>query len=99
MFAVIFRAKPAKQDELYGQTVARMRELAFEKYGCIDFITATEEDNQEIAISYWKDEAAIIRWRKDAEHTLAQELGRTEWYDAYSVQVVEIKREYRYSAN
>ena len=99
MFAVIFRAKPAKQDELYSKTVARMRELAFEKYGCIDFITATEEGNQEIAISYWEDEAAIIRWRKDAEHTLAQELGRSQWYDAYSVQVVEIKREYSYRAN
>jgi len=99
MFAVIFRAKPAVQVELYSQTVARMRELAFEKYGCIDFITATEEDNQEIAISYWEDEASIIRWRQDAEHTLAQELGRSQWYDAYSVQVVEIKREYSYGAN
>lgn len=96
MFAVIFRATPAVQDEVYQQTVARMRALAFEKYECIDFITATEADGQEIAISYWQDEATILRWRKDAEHTLAQELGRTQWYDAYNVQVVEIKREYSY---
>jgi len=98
MFAVIFKAKPAAQDELYNKTVVRMRELAFDKYGCIDFVTATAEGNQEIAISYWEDEKSIIRWRKDAEHTLAQELGRTQWYDSYSVQVVEIKREYSYSA-
>jgi len=99
MFAVIFRAKPAAQDELYSQTVERMRALAFEKYGCIEFITATEENDQEIAISYWGDEASIIRWRKDSEHMLAQELGRAQWYESYSVQVVEIKREYSYSAN
>jgi heme-degrading monooxygenase HmoA len=99
MFAVIFRAKPAKQDELYSKTVTLMRELAFEKYGCIDFITATEKNGQEIAISYWEDEASIIRWRKDADHQLAQELGRTQWYDSYRVQVVEIKRDYSYRGN
>lgn len=99
MFAVIFRAKPALQDELYSKTVARMRTLAFEKYGCIDFITAIEEDETEVAISYWKDEKAIIRWRKDAEHAFAQAQGRSQWYKSYSVQVVEIKREYAYSAD
>ena len=99
MFAVIFRAKPAAQNELYNKTVARMRELAFEKYGCIDFISATTGDDQEVAISYWEDEAAILQWRKDAEHQLAQDLGRTQWYDSYHVQVVEIKREYGFSAS
>jgi heme-degrading monooxygenase HmoA len=98
MFAVIFRAKPAAQNEHYTITVARMRKLAFEKYGCIDFISATTDDDQEIAISYWENEAAIIEWRKDAEHQLAQELGRTQWYDEYHVQVVEVKREYGFSA-
>ena len=34
MYAVIFRAKPGIQDEDYGKTVARMGELAFDKYGC-----------------------------------------------------------------
>jgi heme-degrading monooxygenase HmoA len=99
MFAVIFRANPAAQDALYSQTVETMRALAFEKYGCVEFITATEKDGQEIAISYWEDEASILRWRKDAEHTLAQELGRTQWYDSYRVQVLEIKREYSYLEN
>ena len=99
MFAVIFKAKPAIQDELYRKTVERMRELAFEKYHCIDFISATTDDGEEIAISYWPDEATIIRWRKDAEHATAQSLGRSHWYDSYDVQVVEIKREYTFSAD
>jgi quinol monooxygenase YgiN len=55
MYAVIFRAKPGVQDEEYGKTVARMRELAFDKYGCLDFIAVTEGD-QEVAISYWENE-------------------------------------------
>jgi heme-degrading monooxygenase HmoA len=100
MFAVIFRAKPGKlsaaQSQQYSDTVARMRELAFEKYGCLDFIAATEGDT-EIAISYWPNEAAIIAWKSDPEHNEAQQLGRNQWYDGYTVQVVEIKREYQYN--
>ena len=96
MFAVIFRAKPGIQDESYIQTVNRMRELAFEKYGCLDFIAVTEGD-QEVAISYWKDEESIVNWKKDSEHALAQELGRSKWYESYLVQVVEVKREYQFN--
>lgn len=96
MFAVIFRAKPGIQDERYSQTVTRMRELAFEKYGCLDFISATEGD-QEIAISYWPDEQSIVQWKSDSEHAVAQQLGREKWYDGYTVQVVEIKRQYTFS--
>ncbi|TDR75022.1 hypothetical protein [Photobacterium lutimaris] len=52
MFAVIFRAKTGNQDSQYAEMVAVMRELAFEKYGCLDFIAVTEGE-QEIAMSYW----------------------------------------------
>ncbi|NVK26145.1 MAG: antibiotic biosynthesis monooxygenase [Gammaproteobacteria bacterium] len=96
MYAVIFRAKTGVLDEEYGKTVAKMRELAFEKYGCIDFIAVTE-GKDEIAISYWKDEASIRNWKSDSEHALAQEYGRDKWYESYIVQVVEVKREYAFN--
>ena len=96
MYAVIFRAKVGVQDEDYSKTVARMRELAFQKYGCLDFI-AVSEGSDEIAISYWDNEADILKWKKDTEHSIAQETGREKWYQSYIVQVVEIKREYRFS--
>lgn len=98
MFAVIFRAKTGMQDDEYVRTVSRMRELAFEKYGCIDFIAVTEND-QEIAISYWATEDAIVKWKSDAEHCLAQKFGRKYWYKSYTVQIVEIKREYQFNSN
>ena len=96
MYAVIFRAKPGIQDDEYGKTVAKMRELAFAKYGCLDFVAVTEGD-QEIAISYWEDEESIKAWKSDSEHFLAQETGRSKWYESYIVQVVEIKREYKFN--
>lgn len=96
MHAVIFRAKPGTRDDGYGKTVARMRGLAFDKYGCLDFVAVTEGD-QEIAISYWENKEAIREWKSDSEHSLAQETGRSKWYESYIVQVVEIKREYKYN--
>lgn len=93
MFAVIFKAKTGQQDAEYLETVETMRDLAFNKYGCLDFVAVTQGD-QEIAISYWPDEASIIRWKSDPSHMLAQQKGRQTWYENYQVQVVEIKREY-----
>lgn len=95
MYAVIFKAVTGIQDDEYGKTVERMRELAFEKYGCLEFFAVTE-GNQEVAISYWRDEESIVKWKTDSEHTLAQELGRSKWYESYTVEVVEIKRKYSF---
>ena len=55
MYAVIFRATAKQLDEEYNQTAARMRELAKRKYGCVEFVSVQEGD-QEIAISYWRSE-------------------------------------------
>lgn len=95
MFAVIFRAKTGEQDAEYGNMVGTMRELAFDKYHCQDFIAVTEGE-QEIAISYWNNEEDIRNWHNDSKHAIAQQLGREKWYQSYLVQVVEIKRQYSF---
>ena len=94
MYAVIFRATINKLDEAYSKTASRMRELALNEYGCSGFFSVTE-GNQEISISYWKEQKSIIEWKKNAEHMAAQELGKSEWYKSYDVQVVEVIREYK----
>ncbi len=95
MYAVIFRAGTGRLDRRYAEMAAHLRQLARERYGCLEFVSVTE-GRREIAISYWEDLAQIERWRNDAEHQVAQALGRTTWYREYQVQVVEIIREYRY---
>lgn len=93
MFAVIFKAKTGNQDQRYAETVATMRELAFSKYNCQDFIAVTEGE-QEIAVSYWLSEIDIQNWHQDAQHAVAQKWGQEKWYSSYCVEVVEIKRRY-----
>ncbi len=96
MFAVVFSAQVGELDDVYYATAARLRELALSQYGCIDFVSIREKD-REIAVSYWESDAQIVAWKQDPEHQAAQELGRSRWYRAYTVQVVEIKREYSHA--
>lgn len=96
MYVVIFRAKVRSADHEYSQVAARMRELALGQFGCLEF-TAVTEGSDEIALSYWPSEEHIRSWKAHAEHVLAQQLGRERWYESYSVQVAEIKRDYKFA--
>ena len=93
MYAVIFRAKVKKLDGQYSVMAKNMRDLAMSQYGCTEFTSCTEGD-EEIAISYWPSLEHIKTWKNDADHLVAQSLGKEKWYETYTIQVVEIKREY-----
>ena len=93
MYAVIFKAEINHLDDNYSKTAKILRELAMNNYDCTDFIAVTE-GSQEIAISYWENQEQIVKWKQDAEHLVAQEQGRSQWYKSYKVEVVEIIREY-----
>ncbi|MCW8860017.1 MAG: antibiotic biosynthesis monooxygenase [Deltaproteobacteria bacterium] len=93
MYAVIFKAEINVLDDAYIKMATRMRDLAINKYGCIEF-TAVSEENQEVAISYWHNQGQIKAWKNDPEHQQAQELGKTKWYKSYQVQIAEIIRSY-----
>ncbi len=97
MYAVIFTAEINEVDEEYFSTAQQMRELAIEKYGCLEFKALTEGD-QEVAISYWPSLEYIGKWKDDPEHLKAQQLGRERWYNNYKVQVVRVEYEYEKSA-
>jgi len=96
MFVVIFRAKIHTLDEEYTRTAARMRELALGQFDCLAFHSVTE-GQEEIALSYWPDEASIRAWKAHPEHVCAQQLGKARWYESYTVQVALVAREYQHS--
>lgn len=93
MIVVIFRARLNQLNEEYFQTAARLCELALGKYGCVEFISLSEGD-EEVSISYWNSEKDIRAWKADAEHRVAQEKGRTTWYKHYRVETANIERSY-----
>lgn len=96
MYVVIFKAiltdyqpqNPAEPE--YASTAQQLRELAFSKYGCLDFVSSCE-GNQELTLSYWPSLEHIARWKSDPTHQSAQQWGRQYWYHEYSIQVAEIQ--------
>ncbi len=93
MIVVIFRAKMRSIDDEYLETAKRMRELAMTQFSCKEF-HAVCEDGEEVALSYWPDEASIKAWREHPEHKEAQRRGQQKWYQSYRVEVANITREY-----
>ncbi len=93
MYAVIFKAHINRIDDEYLQTAKRLRELALKTYGCMDFVSVTEDD-REISVSYWNSREDIARWKQDPQHLEAQHRGRSDWYRNYTVEIVEIKQQY-----
>ena len=95
MYAVIFKAQIRDLDQTYHETVKRMRDLATQQYGCREFLSLSEGD-QEISISYWDSLSQIQQWKQNTEHLQAQTAGKEKWYRKYHVDIVEIVRQYGY---
>jgi len=93
MIVVIFRARTRSVDDEYASIAERLRDLALNQFGCLEF-HALGEGRDEIALSYWPAEENILAWKAHPEHVLAQQRGRDEWYESYSVQIATISREY-----
>lgn len=93
MYVVIFTAKINELDSKYSDLASKLRDRAIKEYGCTEFISATQGE-QEIALSYWPDPESIKRWKAEELHLEAQQLGRSSWYKSYRVEICEISRSY-----
>ena len=52
-----------------------------------------------ITVSYWQDEAAIAAWKQQAEHRLAQERGKRDWYAGYRIRIAKVERAYGFDTD
>lgn len=92
-YIVIFKAKINVLDDEYSRTAQLLREKALTQFNCQKLEAITENDF-EIALSYWNSLEDIQTWHKDAEHQVAQRLGKEKWYKSFSVEICEIQKSY-----
>ena len=92
-YIVIFKAKLNVLDDEYSRTAQLLREKELTQFNCQKFEAITENDF-EIALSYWNSLEDIQTWHKDAEHQVAQRLGKEKWYKSFSVEICEIQKSY-----
>lgn len=93
-FAVIFSSRRREGDQGYGDTAARMEELAARQPGFLGVESVRAEDGFGITVSYWASLESISAWKREEEHRAAQENGKRVWYADYQVRISEVLREY-----
>ncbi|WP_271103434.1 antibiotic biosynthesis monooxygenase family protein [Pseudomonas tohonis] len=96
-YAVIFTSRHSALDDGYGDTAERMVELARQQPGFLGVESARGADGLGITVSYWESEAAILAWKRQADHSLARARGRADWYDAFEVRIARVERAYGFS--
>ncbi|PTM59868.1 antibiotic biosynthesis monooxygenase family protein [Desmospora activa] len=94
-YAVIFTSQLSdKGTEAYGKMAEQMVKLAQEQPGFLGVESARDAVGFGITVSYWDSEEAIRRWKEDSRHKVAQDKGRTEWYDQFFTRVCLVERDY-----
>ncbi|TCL06185.1 antibiotic biosynthesis monooxygenase family protein [Sodalis ligni] len=97
MIAVLFEAyiMPAGQAR-YLQLASELKPLLTGIDGFISIerfqsITAPEKI---LSLSWWRDENAVLAWKKNAFHRAAQDEGRKSLFAFYRIRITNIIREY-----
>ena len=94
-YAVLFTARRTRADDAgYAAMADAMETLAAQQPGYLGIESAHAADGAGITVSYWASEDAMRAWKANAEHRIAQETGRREWYAEYTVRVAKVERDY-----
>ncbi len=93
-YAVIFSSRLSAHPSGYAEMADEMERLAETIPGYLGREAARNPDGRGISVSYWRDEAAIRKWKQHAKHRLAQKIGIDRWYDEYELRVARVERAY-----
>ena len=94
-YAVVFSSQRSAQDESgYGAMADRMVELAASQPGFLGVESCRGADGFGITVSYWRSEADIVAWKRNAEHASARQQGREQWYGRFELRVARVERAY-----
>lgn len=99
MIVTVFRShlKPTARAD-YDPMAARMSELARSMPGYVSHKVFTADDGERVTIVEFENETTQRAWGAHPEHRAAQRRGRAEFYSEYTLQVCEVKRQSRKTA-
>lgn len=93
-YAVIFTSQRTPGDQGYGDMAGRMVALAAEQPGYLGVESARDGEGLGITVSYWRSLDDIAAWRRHAEHRIARDTGRSDWYAHYTLRIARVERAY-----
>jgi heme-degrading monooxygenase HmoA len=95
-YAVIFTSERTEGDKGYGKMAETMEEMAAAQPGFLGMESA-RDSQLGITVSYWDSVEAIGAWKNHAVHRLAQQKGKEEWYQNYTVRICKVERAYSFT--
>ncbi len=102
MIAVIFEVIPAdSQREAYLAAAQRLRaELEqIDGFISVERFQSLSDPAKMLSLSFFRDEAAVARWRNHAEHRRTQAAGRGGIFAHYRLRVAQVVRDYGMTEN
>jgi heme-degrading monooxygenase HmoA len=97
MIAVIFEVVPkaGARDQYLATAAALRRELdATPGFVSIERFESLSDPGKLLSLSFWKDVAAVQRWRNHEAHRRAQHAGRDHVFANYRLRVASVLRDY-----
>lgn len=97
MIAVIFEAWPAPGEHgRYLDLAAALRpELDdIDGFLSIERFESLAEPGKLLSLSFWRDEAAVARWRNTGAHRSTQSTGRHGIFANYRLRIADVVRDY-----
>lgn len=97
MIAVIFEVTPRDgRTTDYLEIAQRLRPEveAIDGFISIERFESLTRRGTMLSLSFWRDEAAVARWREQLDHRAAQDAGRREIFADYRLRVASVIRDY-----
>ncbi|MDP6474995.1 MAG: antibiotic biosynthesis monooxygenase [Alphaproteobacteria bacterium] len=97
MIVVIFEVQPNQAGrQRYFDLAGELRPELEKQDGFISIerLESLAEAGKFVSISFWRDEDAVVAWRRHPGHAAAQDLGRRELFADYRITVAQSLRVY-----
>lgn len=91
-YAVIFTSLLHEMTEGYEGMGEAMVALAEKQPGFLGIESV--RDGLGVTVSYWDSLENIRNWKENAQHQLAQKLGKEKWYAAFKTRICKVERDY-----
>ena len=90
-YAAIFTNQRSDSGEdLYQIMSEKMVTLASKQPGFLGLESVRDDSGLGITVSYWESRDAITAWGRQADHRIAQEHGRQEFYSWFQIRIAEV---------
>jgi heme-degrading monooxygenase HmoA len=95
--AVIFEVELASgraEDYLAHAAALRTQLEAIEGFVSVERFQSLAAPGKLLSLSFWRDEAAVTRWRNHEAHRVAQAAGRDGVFSDYRLRIAAVVRDY-----